>query len=211
MPTVKQATAGAGFDVNQPLSGAQAAAFKAAGMDFCIRYLPRTPALISGNLTAKEIEIILTAGLSLMAVQHVAMPGWEPNAALGLEYGSYAAQYAKEISLAPGINLWLDLEGVGRRVKAEDVIAYCQAWYTAVSASGYVPGLYVGWNVVLSDQQLYDLPFAHYWKAYNCDQSIPTEGWQILQHPQLRMSGIEYDPDTIQADELGDLPVWVSA
>jgi hypothetical protein len=208
--TVKQATAGAGFDVNQPLSGAQSAAFKTAGMDFCIRYLPRTPALFRGNLTAAEIEIILSAGLALMAVQHCPNPGWEPTGALGLEYGTYAAQYAKEIGLAPGINLWLDLEGVGPLVKAEDVIAYCQAWYTAVSVAGYVPGIYVGWNVALSDEQLYELPFAHYWRAYNCDQNIPTRGYQIIQHPQKTLDGVTYDPNTIQADLKGSLPVWLT-
>jgi len=208
---VKTASPSQGFDVNAPLSAKMAAAFKSAGNSFAIRYLPRTPALIPGNLTAAEMEIILAAGLSLMAVQHVSLPNWMPSAALGASYGGYAASYGKSIGWPPGAPIYCDLEEVSTAAAAQDVINYFTAWAKAVTDAEYVAGIYVGWQVILSDQQLYDLPTKSFWKAYNCDQSIPTRGWQILQHPQLRMSGIEYDPDTIQADELGDLPVWVSA
>jgi hypothetical protein len=210
MPTVKAAVTGAGFDCNTPLNTPMAAAFKAAGMEFVVRYVPRTPALIPGNLTAAEVEIILSGGLALMAVQHVAMPGWEPGAALGGQYGQYAATYSQSIGLPAGMNIWLDLEGVGSLVKADDVIAYCEAWFTAVSAAGYVPGIYVGWNIVITDQQLYDLPFSHYWRAYNCDQAVPKRGYQIVQHPQQTLDGINYDPNFLAADELGGMPFWLS-
>jgi hypothetical protein len=210
MPTVKAAVAGAGFDCNTPLNAAQAAAFKAQGMEFVVRYVPRTPALIPGNLTAAEIEIILSAGLALMAVQHVAMPGWEPGAALGTNYGAYAASYAKTIGLPPGINLWCDLEEVAASSTTQQVIDYCAAWFTAVSEAGYIPGLYCGWNIILTAQQIYDLPFKHYWKAYNYDNGVATRGFQLIQEPQLRLNGVVYDPNKCQADELGDLPVWLS-
>lgn len=209
--TVKPAITGIGFDVNQPLTGAQAAAFKAAGYSFAVRYLPRTGNLISGNLSQAEIQAILGAGLALMVVQHVAKPGWEPSAALGISYGNYAATYAEAIGLPKGVNIWLDLEEVAIGTSAKEVTDYCTAWFTAVSAAGYIPGLYVGWNVVLSDQELYDLPFKHYWRAYNCDQSIPVRGYQLVQQPQKTLDGITFDPNRLQADELGDVPLWVVA
>lgn len=208
---IKPAIPSLGFDVNQPLTGAQAAALKAAGYSFAIRYLPRNGSLISGNLSQAEIRAILSAGLALMVVQHVAKPGWEPSAALGTSYGSYAATYAEAIGLPKGVNIWLDLEEVALGTSVKEVTDYCTAWFTAVSAAGYVPGLYVGWNVVLSDQELYDLPFKHYWRAYNCDQNIPVRGYQLIQEPQKTLEGITFDPNRLQTDELGDVPFWVMA
>lgn len=200
-----------GFDVNQPLSGAQAQAFKAAGMDFCIRYLPRTPALIGGNLTALEMEMILTAGLDLGCVQHVPLPRWIPSAALGAQYGQYAAVYALQIGIPAGAMLWADLEEVAAGTTAEAVIAYCTAWFNSVKVAGYIPGLYCGWNIVLTAQQLYELPFQHYWKAYNYDNGVTTRGFQLLQKPQQVLGDVTYDPNDCVADKLGGLPVWVSA
>jgi hypothetical protein len=210
--TVKSATPGMGFDVNQQLSAGQATAFREAGYLFCVRYLPRTPLLIPGNLTAAEIEIILGAGLALMAVQHVPNPGWDPTADLGEQYGNYAVQYAQEIGLPNGINIFLDLEEVAAGATPQDVIDYCHAWAASVEVAGYVPGVYVGWNIKLSDQQLYaNLPFKNYWRAYNCDQSIPTRGYQILQKIQQVLDGVTFDPDVLQTDNMGDVPVWAVA
>jgi hypothetical protein len=209
--TVKPAQPGTGFDLNQPLTASMAAQFKSAGNAFAIRYIPRTAALVKGNLTAGEIEIILGAGLNLMAVQHCALPGWEPNAALGGQYGQYAATYSQSIGLPAGMNIWLDLEGVGPLVKAEDVIAYCEAWFTAVSAAGYIAGLYIGFGSGLTPKELYDLKgVEHYWSAYNYTDGLPTRGFQIKQHDQQSLNGIQYDPNTLQADQLGGLPVWLS-
>jgi hypothetical protein len=209
MSIVKQATPGNGFDVDSPLSTDQAKDFVAAGYSFCVRYLPRTSGLVKGNLTMAEIVAIMDGGLALMAVQHVAPDNWQPNAALGQQYGQYAGQYASEIGLPNGMNIWLDLEMVAPG-SDQDVIDYCHNWFEQVKSHGYIPGLYVGWQTNLSDQQLYDLPFENYWKGYNCDQSIPTRGWQILQHPQKTLNSIPFDPNTLQADLKGSLPMWLS-
>jgi hypothetical protein len=207
---VKQAIPCQAFDVNQPLSASEAALFKGAGFDACIRYIPRTIALIKGNLTIPERDIILNAGLSLMVVQHVSPDNWEPTAALGKSYGSYAATYAEMIGLPEGIAIWLDLEMVSRSSTSADIIAYCDAWFDQIMAAGFQPGIYAGYQTCLTDQQLYDLPFLHYWRGYNCNHDIKPRGWQILQHTQKSLNGIYYDPNTIQADLLGDLPIWVS-
>jgi hypothetical protein len=210
--TVQQAAAGlSGFDVNSILSAADAQNLKDAGYDFCIRYVPRTAALAAGNLTNAEALDILNAGLALMAVQHVANEGWIPDASLGTAYGSYAATYASEVvGLPPGMNIWCDLEGVAPDTDAADVIAYCQAWYNPVNAAGYIPGIYVGWNTMLTPQQLYsDLSFQHYWRAYNGPQ-VATRGFQVLQEVETTVNGITIDPDTTQNDNLGDSALWLS-
>lgn len=207
---VKKAVPCNAFDVNQTISATEAIAFKNAGYECCIRYLPRTSALTEGNLTGVEIEAILAGDLNLMAVQHVAEPGWIPTGELGAEYGEYAAKYANQIGLPRGINMWLDLEEVHASSTSQDIIDYCHAWFNSIEEEGWIPGIYIGWQVGLSDRQLYDLPFQHYWKSYNCDQSIPTRSWQIVQHTQNSLNGIAFDPNTIQKDNLGDLPIWLS-
>jgi len=207
---VKQATASQGFDVNQPLTPGQAAEFKSAGMEFCIRYIPRTIALIKGNLTIPERDIILNAGLSLMVVQHVAMPGWFPTAELGTQYGSYAATYAEVIGLPKGMNIWVDLETPSIGATEENIIAYANAWYDSVLSAGYIPGIYCGFGIPLSPKQLHDdLKYSHYWRAYN-GPDVATRGYCIVQHTAKSLNGIDYDPNTVAPDLLGDLPMWLS-
>lgn len=210
MVYVRQATVGMAFDVNEPMNAQQCNNFKAAGYVAALRYVPRKSSLVAGNITASEMGTILGAGLSLMLVQHVSAPGWEPSAELGELYGAYCANYAQAIGYPSGASIFCDLEEVSASCSAQDVIDYCTAWFKAVEALNYRSGLYVGWNIKLSDQQIYDLPVKSYWRAYNCDQSIPTRGYQIIQHTQKTLNGIAFDPNTIQKDELGDLPYWVS-
>jgi hypothetical protein len=210
--TVQKAAAGlSGFDINSRVTTTQATGFKKVGYDFCIRYIPRTAKLIKNNLTHAEALRILNAGLALMAVQHVALPQWVPSEALGTAYGAYAASYAKEVvGLPPGINIWLDLEEVDKDAPAADVIAYCQAWYAAVHAAGYVPGVYVGYGCGLTSQQLYNnLSFSHYWRAYNGPE-VATRGFQILQKTQKLVNGSMIDPNVTQADHLGGAALWLA-
>jgi hypothetical protein len=206
---VKQATPGQYFDVDTPLSGAQAAEFVKAGMLGCIRYFPLNASNVPGCLTALELPILLSSGLAVAAVQHVDSSPWTPTEALGAAHGAYAGAYAKAIGYAAVGAIFCDLEEVAAGTTAQQVIDYCTAWFEQVTTAGFSAGLYVGWNVALSDSQLYDLPVKSYWSSYNCDQSIPTRGWQIRQHTQKTLNGITYDPNTVQKDELGDLPMFL--
>ena len=141
MPTVKQAVAGwRGFDVNAPLPANKYSDFARAGNNFAIRYIPRSPALVKGNLTAVEIDAVMSAKIALSVVQHCPEPGWQPSASLGTQYGQYAGQYALEIGLPKGMNIWLDLETPSNSATAQDTIAYANAWYDAIQSAGYIPG-----------------------------------------------------------------------
>lgn len=207
MSIVKTASVGMAFDCNQMLSTGHALAFKNSGYDTCIRYIPRTPTLVYGNLTGVEIEAILAAGLDLCVVQHCPEPNWMATADLGKEYGEYGAAYCEHIGLPKGVSVWLDLEEVAG---GSDANGYCRAWFTAVKAAGYEPGIYVGYNPQMSDEALHLLPFEAYWRAYNSDSTIPVRGWQIRQEPQKTLNGIAFDPDVISADALGNLPFVIS-
>jgi hypothetical protein len=213
--TVQQAADGLkGFDANTPISASTAQAFVQAGHRFCIRYVGRVQ-MASYDLTAAEAETVLNAGLALMTVQHVLNPGWSPTAALGTEYGTNAATFTRQIGFPPGVNVWCDLECVADGASAQDVIAYCNSWHDQVAAAGYVPGLYVGYQPGLTNDQLYsDLKFQHYWGAYNVDAVIPHRGWQLKQSVGSgTIGGLTtevYDDDHTMTDQMGGTVVWLA-
>ena len=200
-----------GFDTDCAVSYKVAQAFVAGGYSFCVRYLSRGAGQGENDLSAIEAADILAAGLALMAVQHVAAPGWSPSEDLGETYGINAANNAIEVGLPEGISVWCDLEGVAAGTAAEDVIDYCQAWCEVVEDAGYVPGLYVGANCILSGQQLYDLPFDHYWKSESRVPVLPARGYQMVQSAVLQpVHGLGIDEDVAKADSKGGRALWLA-
>jgi hypothetical protein len=215
--TVQPAPPGVkGFDADTPLSATAARAFRDAGYQFCVRYVGRT-AMGDHDLTGAEARTLLDAGLALMVVQHVLDPNWSPTAALGAEYGRNAAAFTRQLGFPTGVNVWCDLEGVVSGANASDVIGYCNAWYDAVAAAGYVPGLYVGYAPGLTAEEIYGaLRFQHYWGAYNLDSDqVPaTRGLQLKQHRSTggTVAGITtewYDDDETMTDALGGQVLWL--
>lgn len=210
--TVQAAPSGAkGFDCDSVVSLSTAQAFVSQGYVFCVRYLSLGTSQGSGDLSPAEANNILQAGLALMAVQHVANEGWVPSASLGTTNGSNAANNAKSVGFPPGVNIWLDLEGVATGTSAQTVIDYCNSWYAPVAAAGYVPGIYVGANCILSGSQLYnDLKFQHYWQSLSNVPSIPTRGYQMVQSLVSQpVNGIGIDQDVTQTDQLGGTVLWL--
>lgn len=205
-----------GFDANTTITQAIAEDFYAQGYRFVVRYVGRTQ-MASHDLTAAEANTILDAGLALMIVQHVLDPGWSPTQSLGQEYGANAAAFTKAIGVPAGVNVWCDLEGVSTSAQASDVAAYCNAWAGEVSAAGYVPGLYIGWEPGLSGTQLYDLAFQHYWGAYNVDGSSTPwpRGFQLQQKVGSggTIGGLStqyYDDDDTETDGEGGTCLWLT-
>ncbi len=200
-----------GFDADSVVSLSTAQAFASQGYRFCLRYVSLQAQTASGDLTPGEAQDILNGGLALMPVQHVPDSGWQPTAQLGSEYGANAAAQAQAIGVPPGVNLWLDLEGVSAGATAQDVIGYCSNWFNAVASVNYLPGLYVGANCGLSGRQLYDLPFQHYWESESEVPAIPDRGYQMVQTPQAgTVNGLSIDVDTTMVDQLGGVPQWWS-
>ena len=203
--TVQPAAAGlSGFDSNTIVTASTAAEFAAQGYAFCVRYFSRVAQQGSNDLSAAEAQDILNAGLGLMTVQHVRAEGWVPTQELGASDGAAAANHVSQIGFPAGVNVWCDLEGVATATPAQQVIDFCNAWYDAVAAAGYVPGIYVGANCILTGQQLRsDLKFAHYWKSLSNVPEIPGRGYQMIQSNEHTVNGIGIDQDVTQTDQLG--------
>jgi hypothetical protein len=210
--TVVPATQGArGFDCDSVLSGADAAAYVQQGYKFCVRYITRAqPTEQEGDLTTTEAKAILSSGLALMVVQHVAASPWNPNAALGNQYGANAVACAREVGLPPRMNIWLDLEGCAPGTPAQNVIDYCNAWFALVVAAGYVPGLYVGSDAILNSDELYwELNCRNYWRSGSSSTpDIAVRGYQMFQYIPGGASDI--DEDVTRTDNLGGTALWLT-
>jgi hypothetical protein len=209
-----------GFDCDRTLTTDIARFMYGAGYRFAMRYVGRMVQKVR-DLTDAELDVILRAGLAIGVVQHVALEGWTPDAALGTRYGKNAAIFARDCDYGAGATLWCDLEGVKPGTPARDVIGYCNRWYDAVAAAGYQPGLYVGWHAGLGARDLYYmLRFAAYWSSYNLDaDAVPAvRGVQLRQHAAGAADRVpagwkrsDIDVNLIGRDALGDSPLLMLA
>ena len=90
------------------------------------------------------------------------------------------------------------------------MIDYCEAWYEAVSAAGYIPGLYVGAEGLLNGRQLYDLSFQHYWRSQSQVPDIPHRGYLVIQFgPSVQINGVWIDLDVALNDNQGGTAQWL--
>jgi hypothetical protein len=202
-----------GIDADTVLTATSCAAIKAAGFSFCIRYVSRGATLPTGDLSSQEATIILNAGLGLMPVQHVAQVGWSPSQALGTTNGQNAATHAHNIGFPPGINVWLDLEGVKTSATHKSVIDHCNAWFAEVRNAGFVPGIYVGARAILTGDELFwRLQTTHYWKSGSNVPNIPQRGYQMIQKiiANDTVGGVEIDRNLTQTDGFGGAVQWLA-
>ena len=189
----------------------RAATYKGHPIEFVVRYVS-----IGGesgaDLTAAEVAAILDAGLALLVVQHVRIPGWLPSTAMGSSDGSHAATNAAAIGYPKGCHLVVDLEGVLVGTPADVVIGYVNAWALAVRAAGYRAMLYVGYDTMLTPGQLYELPYVEaYWSDFG-ERQVAVRGFCMKQlSGTVALPGVPFpvDPDKIMADNKGDYPVWM--
>ncbi|WAS95614.1 glycoside hydrolase domain-containing protein [Nannocystis punicea] len=210
---VESAAAARGFDTNVVVAPDVARKFVADGYRFCVRYVSHSATEGESDISRTEVEAILGAGLALMIVQHVRRSGWSPTAALGSSDGALAARHLAELGAPPRLTVWTDVEGVDPDAPPNNILTYGNAWYAAVAAAGFTPGLYVG-RLPLTSAQLYrGFKFRNYWKSGITQVDVQTRGYQMLQlgPPNDLVHGIHVDHDAIQADNLGGLPTWWTA
>ena len=213
---VQSAEAGKrGFDLNQVLTPYDIQQFINEGYEFCLRYVARGKESDSPiNLKTEEAQAILSAGLALMPVQHAHPSGWTPSGTLGRSDGANASTFVNATGFPPGMNVWCDLEGVAEGTPQQPIIDYCTEWFQAVANADFVPGLYVGSPHRLLPPHFMQLPFEHYWRAYN--EGLPNvagRGYQLLQTPKpadSRIKKISFDADITQKDAKGGQVLWLA-
>jgi hypothetical protein len=200
---VERARAGSkGVDTILPFGPSRASAIKSAGYEFIVRYL--------GSLTTLERNSILHAGLGILAVTYSRRANWQPSGELGDLDGLHAVANARMAGLLQGMTLYCDLEGPAGT--ANDSIEYVNAWASRVQTAGYVAGLYVGWGIKLTAEQMYhSLKVTGYWDSCSSNPSVAHRGFQMFQvnPPNQKVAGILVDIDRIAADQKGDTPNWL--
>jgi hypothetical protein len=207
-----------GADTAETISANAAAALRKQGFRFCVRYVRRDLPHASA-LSVNEAKSLLNAGLGIMAVQYVeSESSWKPSDVKGSRNGEVAALEAEKLGLPWGVTIWCDLEGVDAAAPAQTTIDYCNRWHAAVSAAGYLPGLYVGYHAGLTPLQLYrSLRFTHYWGAYNlnADKYPAVRGLQMKQSRREPGDsptgfGLDFQVDRVSADALGGHPTLLA-
>ena len=195
-------------------SEAQACALARTGVDCMIGYL--------GYMTPERLRMVLRQGLAFMPVTTAG------------EYEDGAADECAQLralGIPKGVTVWLDLEGMkAYKTSPPDLIAKINAWADAITAGGWMPGLYVGAPQPLTSRELYQLRVVRYWWGLgkpvdrNAALVYPDCGWCMIQQWHgggsegrppggmfWRDSGVFVDTNGIQRDHKNRLPVWVVA
>lgn len=190
-------------DTSAKISSAHAVTLKTAGVSAIFRYVffsvPRP-----GDLDMTELLDLVDAGLIVMCVQHVRNPGWVAGPQLGTSDGLAAVANATKAGYVtpPGQRacpIALDLEGV--RNPGADVEAHARSWIQVVSAGGYAPIIYVGYDCGLTSAMLDSLNVSTW-----CDYAAlsarpsPTVGHVLHQKPQSTIAGVGVDVDDVLQD-----------
>lgn len=179
----------------------KAAKLTKAKVDFVVQYL--------GSVSGVVLENICGAGLAVMLVTYA-----------NRYDGAATVDELRALNAPKGMTVWLDVESVGD-LDPTTLRAKINAWAAAVSAAGYMPGMYVGPNCKLTSIELYQLQVVRYW---HCGAKIIDRNGQIAEpgcgfcmyqlFPEITVGGqggVFVDFDVIQQDFRGRLPVWLRA
>lgn len=200
-----------GFDADETVSLATAQAAVQAGFAFCVRTLALDKAMASPYLTPTELDVLLDAGLCVMAMQVAPGAGWSPSGTLGTTYGKNAVLNAVEVGLSPGICLWCDLNNVTSSPSSSEVVDYVNNWATAVQSAGYVPGLLVNLECGLSAEQLEGLKLSSFWQGESDAPYLSTPGYQMTRtNSQGTINGQIVGVDQAGPDQAGDEVIWMT-
>jgi hypothetical protein len=167
----------------------------------------------AGDLHEGEARTILNAGFALMPVQHVARAGWSPTRALGSTYGRNAAAHVRKIGFPPGVNVWLDLEGIKSSSSHATVIEYCNAWIAEVESAGFVPGVYIGARAILTGEEIFwRLRAKHFWKSGSRVPDVPHRSYQLIQKiiRNDNIDGVDIDRNLTVNDNFGQSVLWLA-
>lgn len=195
---------GIGVDTDAKLSPYLCRVLKAAGKVWVARYVPLPNNRATFDIDANELLAITEADLACSLIQHVRSGHWSPGAWSGTVDGATAANHAKSVGYPLGCHLYLDLEAMTGN--SAEAIEFANDWAEAVENVGYRAGLYHGYDVTLTPDQLYhDLIFDSYWKAPG-PWHVSVRGDAIVQGLTLTIAGAEFDIDEIKPDLLNELP-----
>lgn len=192
-------------DTWQIITAEKAKALKASGIAGVIRY--------TDNLTAQEIQGLLSAGLKIGFVSSCRGTGWVPTSDMGTRDGKAALAKLKSLGVPVGVTVWADVEGSGGT--AQDSVAYLEARGKVLETAGYQHGLYEGYGQKATGAQLAALHYTHgYWAALALAEPRPSGiGWNMIQlmPGNQSLAGVIVDMNVVQQDQKGRTPKFAAA
>jgi hypothetical protein len=135
-----------GIDCGNPLNASDVAALKAGGVQFVGRYLGFSPTGWK-HLTPKEVEIITSAGLSILSIFERNADRTKGGAKAGYEDGQWAMDRADILGQPKGSAIYWCVDYDTGRADLESVEAYLRAVKNTVG-SDYLVGVYGEFDVV---------------------------------------------------------------
>lgn len=186
-----------GCDTDAALTYLDARGLFDAGFRFVARYVV--------SLTGTELSDILRAGLLVSFVSYA--NSFDPSDEIAA---------LQRLGVPKGVVVWLDVEDVH-----DDPITLQQrinGWAHAIEAAGYIPGLYVGANTLLSSIELWKLAVKRYWHSCSrvldrsSNEAAPICGWCMYQCTcEVDRAGVRVDIDFTYEDYRGRGVTMVAA
>ena len=177
----------------------------AQGYGGIVRYVPLPRNSGAWDITELELDRIVAADLQCALVQHVRKGHWNPSLCSGSEDADAAVDWAIHAGYPAGCHIFCDAEDMaGIDLSA---IHYLNEWSAEVIQGGFLAGLYVGFSVPLTPEQLWELPgFNQYWSDAG-KRHVATRGCSMVQGGEVQVQGTTFDIDYVAPDLLGGLPM----
>lgn len=192
-------------DTSAPLLLTNIQSIKERAYAGIVRYTPHVGAYGPSDITARELELILSEGLGLLLVQHCRIK-WDASKLSGASDAASAASRAIAVGYAHGSHIYLDLEDVVSN--RADTIRYVNDWCGAMVHIGFHAGIYVGYGQPLTAIDLWEIHDANsYWSDAG-PRNVAVRGFAMKQQAQVNIGGILYDPDVVGYDLKHETPVW---
>ena len=182
----------------------QARALYAHGVRFAVLYL--------GVANIQRINYVLNAGMAFMPVTKAGEAFDGPDDEIA---------QLNALGIPKGCTVWLDHEGMKTlEVPKPELARLINVWAKAISASGYIAGLYYAPPQPFTGPELAALAVTRYWKSAGRLQDSTGKIWDepegighcmIQSWPQgnFRDTGVFVDADFVTSDRRGRVPTWV--
>jgi hypothetical protein len=207
-------------DSDQPLSDLVLADLAEQNYEGVFRYVPLPGFKGAGDISPGELARItstkLPSGETMQCglIQHPRSPQYNDlTKCTGDGDAKAAVDFALAAGYPLGAHLGLDSEGLSQiAANTTDVVIHWDTnWQAVVLSRGLLALMYVGYDVPLTPQALYELPgFTSYWSDAG-HRMVAVRGCSMSQGPSFTLRGVPFDGDVLVADKLGAVPFVAGA
>ena len=178
-----------GFDCATPLSTSVAAAFKADGYDFVVRYIDTNQSSWK-RLSSKEAQIISDAGLVIISVFERMGDRASINGLRGATDGLVALQAAQYLGQPEGSTIYFAVDYDAQPSDMESIELYIRA--ASVATPKYSTGIYGSYAVI--EEMKKRGACSHFWQTYAWSTKLQSSSIQIYQYRNnISVHGIGVD------------------